>query len=105
MSTMVVTTRITHKYLMGKSKWDLTSWIMRDLDDMDKLVSELAQARAELAAANEDAERLYNQINGEDAVHSWRCQHNRLDKGLPCNCGVEDDLQAHRDRVAALEVK
>jgi hypothetical protein len=41
MSTMVVTTRITHKYLMNKSKWELASWIMDDLDKIDKLADEI----------------------------------------------------------------
>jgi hypothetical protein len=37
MSIMTVTTRITSKYLMGKTKWELAEWIMRDLDEIERL--------------------------------------------------------------------
>lgn len=44
---MVVTTKITHRYLMNKTKWDLVSWIMDDLDRIDKLTDELEAVKAE----------------------------------------------------------
>jgi hypothetical protein len=50
MSTMVVTTRITHKYLMNKSKWDLAPWIMDDLDKIDKHEARLSAAAALITA-------------------------------------------------------
>ncbi len=50
MSTMTVVTKITHKYLMNKTKWDLASWIMDDMDKFDKLEGDLANASARIAA-------------------------------------------------------
>jgi hypothetical protein len=41
MSIMEFTTRITHKYLMGKTKHELADWIMRDLDEIEKLQTEI----------------------------------------------------------------
>ena len=56
---MVVTTRITHKYLMNKTKWDLASWLMDDLDRIDNLTAQLESARAELAALREALEEIH----------------------------------------------
>ncbi len=53
MSTIVATTRITHRYLMNKTKWDLASWIMDDLDRVDDLRERAEKAEAELAALRE----------------------------------------------------
>jgi len=47
MSTMVVTTRITHRYLMGKTKWDLSQMIMMLLDDVDRLTAEAEHLKKE----------------------------------------------------------
>lgn len=47
MSTMVVTTRITHKYLMNKTKWDLSQMIMMLLDDVDRLTAKVEQLQEE----------------------------------------------------------
>lgn len=37
MTTMVVTTKITTKYLMNKTKWDLSQMIMDLLNRLDRL--------------------------------------------------------------------
>lgn len=66
--------------------------------EVERLTAELKAANDRADAAEADAERLFNWANDYDN-HNWRCKYNRLDKGLPCNCGLENDLQAHRDRV------
>jgi hypothetical protein len=40
MSTIIVETRITHKYLMNKTKWDLADMYMDLLDRFDTLQKE-----------------------------------------------------------------
>lgn len=40
MSTLVIETKITHKYLMNKSKWELADMYLQLLDSFDKLQKE-----------------------------------------------------------------
>lgn len=51
-TTMTVTTRITHKYLMGKTKWDLCQMIFMLMDQVEK-AEEDAQRMTELAYTNQ----------------------------------------------------
>ena len=45
MSTMTVTTKITHRYLMNKTKWDLATFTMQIVDMNDDLQKELDRIR------------------------------------------------------------
>lgn len=65
MSTMTVTTKITHRYLMNKSKWDMAAFTMQIVDINDNLQKEIDRLRAELQAANEDADRLAAELELE----------------------------------------
>lgn len=51
MSVMTVTTRITHKYLMNKSKSELSYMILDMLDDQEKFESKIAELNRQLEMA------------------------------------------------------
>lgn len=47
MATFEVQTRITHKYLMRKSKYELTKWVLDELDRNDALRARVQELEAE----------------------------------------------------------
>ena len=91
MSTMVVTTKITTKYLMNKTKYDLSQMVLDTLDESDELRAEVATLRAALedAAAEIAILRLamyqredVNAVITSDEYKSYMawCENNKLEK-------------------------
>ncbi len=76
----------------------LTAALATVTAERDEARAQVEQLREALNAANEDAQDLYDMAN-DDSLHDWRCRHYQLDKGLPCNCGLEKVLKNHEDRV------
>lgn len=68
MTVITVTTRLTHKYLMGKTKHELADWILRDNDTITKM----------------------HQAILRHGRHTSDCRYNG---GFDCTCG-KDDLVA-----------
>ena len=57
MSTMIVGTKINHRYLMGKSKQDLASWLLHWWDDVLEILQvELKWCKEHPEEAHESVE-------------------------------------------------
>lgn len=45
MTTVEVTTRVTYKYLMGKTKHELAHWLLESMDNEEQLANEVVKQR------------------------------------------------------------
>lgn len=74
MSVTTITTRVTHRYLMGKSKYDLARWI---LDDLERK-TELNKSIVKFARHTDDCESRH---------------------GSDCSCGKERAVADAREWI------
>ena len=69
-----------------------------NVDDLVFCQSYIIALEAALAAANVDAETLFDWANSE-SNHSWRCLCSTGATSTACTCGFMDALNAHNKRL------